>query len=138
VVAQLTGARAIETVPLLSLERPVRAVQQAPAPQGDNNPFSLNLGDTDIPGLGKVPVSSILAVLLLILVLVILVAAARHTAEREREERRKARAAARAALRTEEIVEPAPVEVAHPSEVHVHTEPTVVVHAEAEPKPENV
>lgn len=134
VVAQLTGGRAIETVPLLSLERPVKAVQPAPAPEAENGPFNLNLGDTEIPGLGKAPVSSILAVLLLILVLIILVAAARHTAEREREERRKARAAARAALQAEDDVDPSG-EFARPA-VHANAEPTLVVHTE--PKPENV
>lgn len=103
VVAHLLGAGAPQAVPLLALERPVKAAEPAPAPTEDaTNPFNLHLGDMDLPGLGKVPVSSILAVLVLILVVAVLVAAARHTAERDRQERRKARAAARAALAAEE------------------------------------
>ena len=103
VVAHLLGAGAPQAVPLLSLERPIKAAETAPAQTEDaTNPFNLHLGDMDLPGLGKVPVSSILAVLVLILVVAVLVAAARHTAERDRQERRKARAAARAALAAEE------------------------------------
>ncbi|QUD87953.1 hypothetical protein [Phenylobacterium montanum] len=100
-VAHLDGAA--QALPLLSLERPVK-----PAPMAEQPPaqslglFNLHMGDVDLPGLGKVPVSSILAVLLLILVVVVLVAAARHTAERDRAERRRARAAARAAMLADE------------------------------------
>jgi hypothetical protein len=99
--AQLKGAGAAQALPLLSLERTVAPVAQ---PQAAASPdlFNLHLGDVDLPGLGKAPVSSILAVFLLILVVAVLVAAARHTAERERAERRKARASARAALLAEE------------------------------------
>ena len=101
--AHLTGAGAAQALPLLSLERPVKPLQPAAQTSGAGQDlFNLHMGEVSLPGLGPVPVSSVLAVLLLILVVVVLVAAARHTAERDRAERRKARAAARAAMLAEE------------------------------------
>ncbi len=103
--AQLKGAGAALALPLLSLERSAKPVQTAePAPAAETDP--LRLGALDVPGLGKVPVSSILAVILLILVVAVLVAAARHTAERDRAERRKARIAARTAMAAAESARP--------------------------------
>ena len=101
--AQLRGAGAAQALPLLSLERPIKPAQPAAQTGASGEDlFNLHLGEVDLPGLGKTPVSSILAVLLLILVVVVLVGAARHTAERERADRRKARATARAAMLAEE------------------------------------
>ncbi len=103
--AQLKGAGAAQALPLLSLERSAKPVQAAePSPAASTDP--LRLGDFDLPGLGKVPVSSILAVVLLILVVAVLVAAARHTAERDRAERRKARIVARTAMAAAESARP--------------------------------
>ncbi|HEY2659789.1 MAG TPA: hypothetical protein VGI79_08715 [Caulobacteraceae bacterium] len=114
VIASLTGDGAPQTLQLLSLERPVKPAQAADQQPADaTDPFNLHLGAVDMRGLGKIPVSSILAVILLILVVVILVSAARHTAERDREERRKARAAARTALLREEAAS-ARADVIHP------------------------
>ena len=99
--AELRGAGALKTLPLLSLEKPV-TTPAAAAPARQEGPLeSLNdkLGSLDVPGLGKLPGISLLAMLLLILVAVALVAAAhRHSAERERERRRRAREAAAAAF----------------------------------------
>ena len=135
VFATLRGVGAPQTVPLLTLERPIKpAVAADQQPATSNDPFNLHMGAVDLPGLGKIPVSSILAVILLILVVVILVAAARHTAERDREERRKARAAARAALLQEEAEAP-PVDAFRPPPTSPHPAASP---SESDRKPETV
>ncbi len=136
VIANLTGAGAAEALPLLSLERPVKPIPTADQqPAETTDPFNLHMGAVDMPGLGKIPVSSILAVILLILVVVILVAAARHTAERDREERRKARAAARAALQAETAATRAEAAAPPHSAPSATTEPPSRSESDRKPEP---
>ncbi|MDR3508270.1 MAG: hypothetical protein P4L64_10275 [Caulobacteraceae bacterium] len=96
VVAVLKGAGAPIRLPLVTLEKQVKPPQTQPAPdqaKADNNPLN-QMGDVTLPGIGKVSVSSILAVIILVLALTALVAAGRASADREREERRKRKAKA--------------------------------------------
>jgi hypothetical protein len=96
VVADLIGAGPMKSVPLLALQKNIKPTETAAAPAagGSNGLEALNaaLGSIEIPGLGKIAVSFLVAIALLVLVFLVVFFAARIQKQRDLERRRRARA----------------------------------------------
>ena len=95
--AELIGAGATHTVPLLSLEQAVKTPDASASGATDAAGATAdNSGGVKLPGVGQVPMGYLAAIAILVLAGLAMVAAYRQSADRERERRRKARAAAAA------------------------------------------